>query len=78
MNEQMFCFQCEQTAGCRACMGRAGVCGKPAPVAEAQDRLTGAMIVLAQAAGSEGRHGCAGDGSPGARPLHHRHERELQ
>ena len=54
MNEQMFCFQCEQTAGCRACMGKAGVCGKPAPVAEAQDRLTGAMITLAQAAEAKG------------------------
>ena len=23
----MFCFQCEQTAGSKGCMGKAGVCG---------------------------------------------------
>lgn len=48
----MFCFQCEQTAGCHACTGAAGVCGKKADTAELQDRLTGAMIGLARA--SEG------------------------
>ena len=26
----MFCFQCEQTAGCKACTGAAGVRGKKA------------------------------------------------
>jgi len=36
----MFCFQCGQTAGCRACTGKAGVCGKKAGTAELQDRLT--------------------------------------
>lgn len=29
MDSKMFCFQCEQTAGCNACTGNAGVCGKP-------------------------------------------------
>lgn len=24
----MFCYQCEQTAGCKACAGKTGVCGK--------------------------------------------------
>ena len=23
----MFCFQCQQTAGCSGCIGNAGVCG---------------------------------------------------
>ncbi|WP_229254144.1 hydroxylamine reductase [Collinsella ihumii] len=44
----MFCFQCEQTAGCSGCTGRAGVCGKPADVAHLQDELTGALIELAR------------------------------
>ena len=44
----MFCFQCEQTAGCSGCTGRAGVCGKPADVAYLQDELTGALIELAR------------------------------
>ena len=45
----MFCFQCEQTAGCTGCTGKAGVCGKPADVANLQDELTGALIGLARA-----------------------------
>lgn len=40
----MFCFQCEQTAGCKACAGNVGVCGKKADTAELQDKLTGALI----------------------------------
>ena len=47
MNE-MFCFQCEQTAGCSGCRGKAGVCGKTADVAGLQDELTGALIGLAR------------------------------
>ena len=49
MENQMFCFQCEQTAGSTACTGRAGVCGKSAAVAKLQDELTGALIGLARA-----------------------------
>ena len=49
MERKMFCFQCEQTAGCSACAGGAGVCGKKADTAELQDKLTGALIGLARA-----------------------------
>ena len=49
MDHNMFCFQCEQTAGCTGCTSR-GVCGKDAQTAQAQDRLTGALIGLARAA----------------------------
>ena len=49
MNHKMFCFQCEQTAGCHACTGAAGVCGKKADTAKLQDKLTGALIGLARA-----------------------------
>ena len=52
MENKMFCFQCEQTAGCAGCMGRAGVCGKTADVANLQDELTGALIGLARVAGA--------------------------
>ena len=48
MTNEMFCFQCEQTAG--ACTGKRGVCGKTAASAQLQDRLTGALIGLARAA----------------------------
>lgn len=52
----MFCFQCEQTAACGACTGRAGTCGKTAEAAALQDELTGSLIGLARAIeGNEGR-----------------------
>lgn len=49
MDKKMFCFQCEQTAGCAGCMGNAGVCGKTAGTANLQDELTGVLIGLASA-----------------------------
>ena len=49
MCSSMFCFQCEQTAGCKSCTGAAGVCGKKADTARLQDELTGALIGLARA-----------------------------
>ena len=48
MMEKMFCFQCEQTAGGKGCMGKAGVCGKNADVAALQDELTSALVGLAR------------------------------
>ena len=50
MEKQMFCFQCEQTACGTGCTGMAGVCGKKAPTAKLQDKLTGALIGLGRAA----------------------------
>lgn len=50
MENKMFCFQCEQTAGCSGCKGKAGVCGKQSDTANLQDELTGALIGLARAA----------------------------
>ena len=49
MEQKMFCYQCEQTVGCSACTGAAGVCGKKADTAKLQDKLTGALIGLARA-----------------------------
>ncbi len=46
--ENMFCFQCEQTAGGKGCTEKAGVCGKPADTSNLQDKLTGALIGLAR------------------------------
>ena len=48
MDEKMFCFQCEQAANGCACVGNAGVCGKSAETADAQDALTGALIGFAE------------------------------
>ncbi len=51
----MFCYQCEQVAGGKACTGRQGVCGKSDEVALDQDGLTRALIALAVAAGASPR-----------------------
>ena len=48
MNQEMFCFQCEQTAGCSGCTKSKGVCGKSAQTAKIQDEITGALIGLSQ------------------------------
>jgi hydroxylamine reductase len=45
----MFCFQCEQTAGGKGCT-KSGVCGKPPVVANLHDDLTCELIGLARAA----------------------------
>lgn len=46
----MFCFQCEQTAGGKACTGKKGICGKMADTSNLQDGMTGALVALARAA----------------------------
>ena len=46
---EMFCFQCEQTAGSTGCT-KVGVCGKQAEVANMHNELTCALIGLARAA----------------------------
>lgn len=53
MENKMFCFQCEQTAGCTGCTGQIGVCGKKSDIAELQDELTGALIDLARVSGGK-------------------------
>ncbi len=49
MNSEMFCFQCEQTAGGKACTVK-GVCGKESSTSNLQDELTGVLIAIAKAA----------------------------
>ena len=39
MENQMFCYQCQETAGCTGCTKAAGVCGKTAHTANLQDML---------------------------------------
>ena len=55
MEHLMFCYQCEQTAGGKACTGKAGVCGKTAETAGIQDDITGALIGLAKAAADKAK-----------------------
>jgi hydroxylamine reductase len=46
---EMFCFQCEQTAGGKGCT-RVGVCGKKPEVAKKHDEMVCALVGLARAA----------------------------
>ncbi|NLN71674.1 MAG: hydroxylamine reductase [Thermoplasmatales archaeon] len=46
MKNEMFCFQCEQTAKGTGCTGSAGVCGKSSDVANLQDDLVTALVDL--------------------------------
>ena len=46
---EMFCFQCQQTAGNKGCV-RTGVCGKQPETADLQDTLIYELIRLAEAA----------------------------
>ena len=46
---EMFCYQCEQTAGGKGCT-KLGVCGKQPETANGHDELTGALVGLARAA----------------------------
>ena len=51
----MFCFQCQQTAGNKGCV-RTGVCGKQPDTANLQDALLHELIRLAEAAERRGQH----------------------
>ncbi len=50
MMNEMFCFQCQQTAHNTGCEGKVGVCGKKVDTANLQDELIGALIGLSRAA----------------------------
>ena len=52
----MFCYQCEQTAGQKACAGQRGVCGKEESTANLQDQLTGALVTMAKLAKGKAPH----------------------
>ena len=52
----MFCFQCQQTAGGKSCTGKIGVCGKNAETANLQDELTGALVGLAKVLNKSGAY----------------------
>ena len=57
MEHAMFCYQCQETAGCAGCT-RAGVCGKTAEVANRQDLLifvTRGLSAVATALRAQGR-----------------------
>lgn len=58
--KDMFCFQCEQTAGGKGCT-IAGVCGKDAVVSNGQDELTCSLVGLARAAAKSGDPGKKAD-----------------
>ena len=57
MDNKMFCYQCQETAGCKGCT-IAGVCGKQPDVAAMQDLLvyvTKGISAVATALRAEGK-----------------------
>ena len=56
MENQMFCYQCQETAGCTGCT-RVGVCGKTPDVAAMQDLLVYVTKGIAAVAAALGREG---------------------
>lgn len=52
---EMFCFQCQQTAGGSGCV-RTGVCGKQPQTANLQDTLIDRLICLAQTCQAHGEY----------------------
>ena len=64
----MFCFQCQQTAGNKCCVS-VGVCGKQPDTAALQDELVYELIRLAGSCGrsTHTNRRPAADG----RPVHH-------
>lgn len=52
--QDMFCFQCQQTAGNKGCV-RVGVCGKQPDTANLQDALVSELIRLAEASLESGQ-----------------------
>ncbi len=65
----MFCFQCQQTAGNKCCVS-VGVCGKQPDTAALQDELVYELIRLAEAAAAAGQHTNRRPAADG-RPVHH-------
>lgn len=49
----MFCFQCQQTAHNTGCNGKTGVCGKKSDVSNLQDELLSSLIGLAKTVKAE-------------------------
>lgn len=81
MDPKMFCYQCQETAGCKGCTIR-GVCGKSPEVAAMQDLLvyvTRGPVCRDERAAREGRARFARRERPRRHEhvLHH-HQRELR
>ncbi|MCK5805199.1 MAG: hydroxylamine reductase, partial [Lentisphaeria bacterium] len=53
MSDKMFCYQCQETAGCKGCTIK-GVCGKPSDTAALQDAQVYALKGLASVAEAVG------------------------
>ena len=60
MDKNMFCFQCQQTAGGSACINT-GVCGKQPSTSNLQDELVCELIKLAELSKNENKHSAVAD-----------------
>ena len=74
--DNMFCYQCEQTAGCSGCTGSRGVCGKTADVANL--RMCSPARHWAGASHNERPAHEGHLASDDQRPVCHAHQRQFQ
>ena len=72
----MFCFQCQQTAGGSGCV-RTGVCGKQPTTAHLQDILVCRLIRLAEVCEQNSEHPREVHAAARRWAFHHAHERQL-
>ena len=80
MENKMFCFQCQETAGCKGCT-QVGVCGKKPEVAAMQDLLiyvTKGLSAVTTRLRAEGKPVSREVNHLDGEPLHHDHECELR
>ena len=77
MENKMFCFQCQETAGCKGCT-QSGVCGKNPEAAGLQDLLiyvTKGLSAVSTALRAQGTEIPRGDQPPGhCQPVCHHHQ----
>ena len=76
MNERMFCFQCQETAGGTGCK-LSGVCGKNPEVAHAQDLLIYVLKGLGVIANHH-QHGCGHEYCDFRKSIHNQLNESLQ
>lgn len=80
MEQNMFCYQCQETAGCSGCT-KSGVCGKRPETAALQDLLIwttkGLSAVTTQLRREGKNRRCQRQSSHHRKPVYDHHKREL-
>lgn len=79
MEQNMFCYQCQETAGCSGCT-KSGVCGKRPETAALQDLLiwtTKGLSAVTTQLRREGKPSMPASIISSPKPVYDHHKREL-